>query len=1068
MFSANLSSRILKEAHSRGLLGDPRPADDSSAQDPEGDFWGEELATLLASGRMSRVALNSLAWEAIGGEAGSWIDPLFKGPAPIGELKGLGDRYQDLVPIGEGASALVYKGLDTLLQRHVAIKALKDPRGPILEEARAQAKVEHPNVCRVYEVGQGHLVMQLVEGPTLAQLLPSLDLGEKVRIIRDIALGIHAAHQKDLIHLDLKLGNVLMERHEDGIFHPIISDFGMVAGASKASSGGCSLGTPPYTSPEQLARDTARIGPGTDVYALGVMLYVMVAGASPFRAHDFEGLLEAMAKDPPVPLRQRVPAIARDLAAIVAKCMEKDPGQRYASAWELAEDLDRFQRAEPVAAMGRAPAYRLAKWYQRNRMLQWVSGLGLLALAASLALFVRHSTFLTQQAEWDHHCQKIVGDLGAHLDRTYRLPPHDIRPELKEAEAFVGKILEARRGGGAAARGPACLALGQAYFLMDAEDARAVASFQEAWDSGYRTESARSWLAITLLATFRKDQWSFMSGLQDPANRGKVDEIRRQYLDPARKLLRGRKGSDQVKLAFLVDLADAKMLDAVNLDWLLNLTRTYRAQFPQDLDGLFEEAMALSAKAGLLIVNAGMASGAFSSPEAQEAASYQQRARALLVEALRLAPSLPRAYGALAEENLKEDSLPTKDSRAPVVLFEEARALLDQGLKVRGRDPVLTAQYGQLLATHVLPYRLARGMDPEPVARDLAGLRPDPALDPSGRSLRALLEAKASFLKKCNYYGVKPPPAFVEACRRCLQEPWTGSEAARFEWCSTAAQTLAETGEDPVGIIQGIHATFHPAGPPEWTSLGRLDLLAAERVWLAYGDPLPWLSRAQDCLDRLPVPSVFRTYLAQNLLSQRIRLVGDGPSWAEFRTELGRIGKGDPAMASGGLDRVLEMNVLLARRALAEKQDAEPYLREIGRCLQAPLVKNYAWMPYYKEQMATLLLLQSGPSGSSLPEALQWIDKAYAQVLPPRVSGPGRAVPSMQRFLPESSADLARIRSLKAEILAAMAARETRPAARIRLAREAVALLQQSLQVDRLQERRLRPILDQALPLTRN
>ncbi len=603
---------------------------------------------------------------------------------------------------------------------------------------------------------------------------------------------------------------------------------------------------------------------------------------------------------------------------------------------------------------------------------------------------------------------------------------------------------------------------------MDSEDARAVASFQEAWDSGYRTESARSWLAITLLATFRKDQWSFMPGLQDPANRGKVEEIRRQYLDPARKLLRGRKGSDQAKLAFLVDLADAKMLDAVNLDWLLDLTRTYRAQFPQDLDGLFEEAMALSAKAGFLTVNSSIASGAFPPPEVPEAASYQQRARTLLAEALRLAPSLPRAYGALAEDDLKENSLPTKESRATVVLLEEARALLDQGLKIRPGDPVLTAQYGQLLAAHVLPYRLACGLDPEPVARELSGLRPDPALDPSGRSLRALLEAKASFLKKCNYYGVKPPPAFVEACRRCLQEPWSGSEMARFDWCSTAAQALADTGEDPVGVIQGIHTTFHPAKPPEWTALGHLDLLAAEHVWLAYGDPGPWLSRARDCLDHVPGPSVFRTYLARNLLARRVQLVGDGPSWAEYRTELEGISKGDPGTVSGGLDAVLEMNVVLARHAVAEKQDAEPYLREVGRCLQAPMLKKYAWTPYYKEQMATLLLLESGRSGTSLPEALDWVDKAYAQVLPPRVPRHERTLRLRPSYFPDFASALARICSLKAEILTTMAARETRPAARIRLARQAVALLQESLQRDRFQERRLRPILDQALPLTRN
>ena len=1068
MFSAKLTSRVLQEAHTRGLVGEAPAGDGSAAATPpnaQTDFWGMELASLVATGRMAEATLNTLAWEAIGGEAGSWVDPLFKGPAPIGDLRGLGDRYQDLVPIGEGASAHVFKGMDTLLQRHVAIKALKDLRGPILAEARAQAKVEHPNVCRVYEVGQGYLVMQLVEGPTLAQLAPSLDQDAKVRIVRDIALGVHAAHLKGLVHLDLKLNNVLMERHEDGGHHPVISDFGMVMGGAGEGVGGCNLGTPPYTSPEQLARDTARIGPGADVYALGVMMYVLLSGAIPFEAHDFPGLLAAMAAQPPIPLRSRAPRVPGDLARIVAKCLEKQPQDRYASARELAEDLDRFLRGEPLAIMGPARGYRLAKWFQRNRKVQWVGAAALAVLLVTLGVFIRHLAFVSQQAEWDHHVQKIVDELGSHLERTYRQPAHDIRPDLAKAAAFIARIEDARRAGGRAAQGPADLALGQAHYLLGGEGAQAAACFQRAWDAGYRTEGTRSWLTISLLAAYRKAAWSFIPGQMDSG--GRAEEVRRRYLEPARRMLQGRGSREQVRLAYLVDLAEIETLDPLNYDRLLQVAQAYRSRFPDDLDAMFEEASVCDYKARLILAR--RSEGDRQALSAGEALAWWRKSRMILEEIRRLAPSLPRVYGALAEQRLLENRLPELGPEPTAAIFQKARALLDAGLAVRRDDPKLISVYASFLSTDVLPYLLACGQDPGSASRDLLALQANLTPETRERGLGAILGASIKFIRVCNYYGVKVPLEQVDACRNCVQGTPTDDEPSWFDrWCN-AAQALGHAGFDPLPTIQAIHGAFQPTTLPDLATLGALDLCAAEHAWRTGGDPTPWISRAEASLARMEGPSAYRMNLTREIHLQRAVLVGDEAALAALRGDLAVTRQAASRMGDRDISTTLEFNTVLARRALAGGRDERPFLDEIRRCLQEPRLKNFESTPYYQENLATLELLSSARApqpDENLAQALHAVDRALAQVAPPRPDGNRSTIRLRPDYYPDYQSSYVRILPLKAEILTALASRESRRARRVALARQALAVLHESLKRNGFLERKLRPVLDRARHLS--
>lgn len=574
----------------------PTPGDPDSNcgrdQAPAGGGpWVPEFASLTGTGQISERVLANVLWNNIGDQAGSWLDPLFHGPAPIAELQGLGDRYVQLQYLGEGAAGTVFKALDTLLQRQVALKVLKAESTRALAEARAQAQVEHPNVCRVYEVGNGFIVMQLVEGPTLAKVKPSPNLNATISYLRDIAFGVHAAHQRGLLHLDLKLNNILMQDNGDGTFTPFLTDFGMVVSSSGERPNSSPKGTPPYSSPEQLADDVARLGPATDVYALGVMAYILLSGQSPFQAANLEELLVAMAEADPVPLERILPNVPADLARLVHKCLQKEPTLRYENPGELAHELDRFLQLRPLLVMGGSLPYRALRCAQRNRLTTRTILFGTLILLLTVGASWWRESRAAQRMEWDRHFQKRVEEARVIMERAYRQAPHDLRPEIAKVKAIEDTIRAEMNRHGRLLEGPAHLALGQLAAIDESRSTEAAGHFKAAWNAGFRTEGTRTWLAFSILREFRE-------ALMKPALRqaGEVgtspEELCKQHLELARQMIRGRGDSDQAKLAHMIDRFDIN-LNATNyqtmLTSLLDLATANRLRSPQDLDAIVEE-----------------------------------------------------------------------------------------------------------------------------------------------------------------------------------------------------------------------------------------------------------------------------------------------------------------------------------------------------------------------------------------------------------------------------------------------------------------------------------------------
>jgi len=291
------------------------------------------------------------------------------------------DHFIRVKKLGAGGMGEVWKAWDTHLNRWVALKFIKtddpDDLKRLHREARAVARLSHPNIVQVYDVREAYIVLQYVEGVPVSGTPRGA-----ARLIRDAAQAVHYAHTQGVVHRDLKPGNMLLDPLPDGRGKVWILDFGLAKQEKVKTSfsvSGAVVGTPAYMPPEQADGKPDKVGPHSDIYALGATLYDLLTGRPPFRGAGVYDTLKKVIEEDPVP-----PGIDGDLDLIVLKCLQKDPSRRYRSAAALADDLDRWLKKEPIEARPPSLVYLLWKALRRNWLVaSSVLAVGLTGLVAA-------------------------------------------------------------------------------------------------------------------------------------------------------------------------------------------------------------------------------------------------------------------------------------------------------------------------------------------------------------------------------------------------------------------------------------------------------------------------------------------------------------------------------------------------------------------------------------------------------------------------------------------------------------------------------------------------------------
>lgn len=408
-------------------------------------------------------------------------------------------RFETAVPLGRGATGEVLKAWDPGLERWVALKFLRSDDPHLLarmqREARLQARLRHPNVAEVYDVGEWEgrpfIAMQLIEGLPLDQAIRDLPLEQRVRLLAVVARAVHAAHTEGLIHRDLKPGNILVEMGADGTAVPFVLDFGIAReiAARGETLTGQMLGTPGYLSPEQARGETARLDRRSDVFSLGAVLYEVLTGVRPFGGDSaVDALVQVLERDP-VPPRRRMPGLPRDLETIVLEALEKEPDRRYGSARELAEDLERFLRGDPIAARLPGRLARLARQVRRHPAAASLAAAAAVALFALAGVALQARSTAAARAEAAQRFGQRVEQMEATLRYAHLLPLHDVKVEKERVRRMLAAVSAELSHLPAAAVPAARYALGRGHLALGRpEEARH--ELERAWEAGFRTPQA--------------------------------------------------------------------------------------------------------------------------------------------------------------------------------------------------------------------------------------------------------------------------------------------------------------------------------------------------------------------------------------------------------------------------------------------------------------------------------------------------------------------------------------------------------------------------------------------------
>ena len=737
------------------------------------------------------------------------------------------DRYELGDRLGEGGMGVVYKARDRRLDRVVAIKFIRGGNPTLtmrlLQEARAQARIDHPGVCRVHEVGEvggrAYIALQFVDGEPLGRAAARMPLDEKIAVVRDVCLAVHEAHRLGIVHRDLKPSNVLVGLTESGAL----------------------LGTPAYMSPEQARGDVRAVDRRSDVYGLGATLYELLANRPPFASESLATALDLVIHHDPTPPRRLVPALPVDLETITLKCLSKDPARRYASARALADDLTRYLDGEPIVGRRATLRQRLRTSIRRHRALYVLSASSMVAVLAVGAIALR--SYLGSRAERARSVERTelaerlgrdAKDIELLLHTTYQLPLHDTRRERDLIRARMQAIAATHHDLGPLGDAVVHDALGRGHLALHEWQA-ALDELERAAQEGLDTPDLHA-------ARGRALGELYHHALEEARRSGdkawlaaRERELEQQYLVPAlAELERGRGAADA---SALLDV----LVPLYRHDYA---TAKARAIAVAEATPWVFEARKLAADAVYAAAVVDVDRGNYDAARPQ-----LDEALALYAKAAEIARSDASVYEAAAQAGQQRAEIDLRQSHPPKQPLDDALAMIDHAITADpdGAPAYTTKAYLLLLRSRA---KVDGAGDRRPLLEQAAAAA-ERAVTLDARDAGAwdaLGNAHISRGTHEAYHGGKGE----EWWRRSLTEfgralairpndPWTNNDlGVAHRWLGT---TLAESGGDPMPEFAAALAAYRrattvdPAYVYGWSNQADLSGAIAELQLDRGGDP---------------------------------------------------------------------------------------------------------------------------------------------------------------------------------------------------------------------------------------
>lgn len=428
----------------------------------------------------------------------------------------INSRYQCHSLLGHGSSGAVYRAYDHQLQREVAIKFIHrsnlTERQRLLDEARILAQLDHPNICRVYEVAEEgaavYLVMSLIKGQPLNQWLGQFTQEQIVKFVTQICSGLAEAHRNGIIHCDVKPSNIVLEQTETSV-SAVLVDFGVAYNSGSASASSTGAGTQHYMAPERSDSDHS-LEATSDVYAVGATLRVLLTGH-----HDSSALRD-------IPL---------DLRLIINRCLANSPELRYPNAGPLYNDLNAWLTKRPIS-LRTSPVYRLTRLWQRSPWLR-----GTTVAASALIIIVALSASLYQANMQDRQLQQVqlheqATRIESQIDAIYRSPPHNATESLAQVRDQVSVWLVPPPGQPAWLSAAQLSAAGRVLLQLN-DNENAEVALTKAWALGERSANTAMALAILHQRIFTHELANARNLAQTDLREAAIKAAHTQYRLPA-------------------------------------------------------------------------------------------------------------------------------------------------------------------------------------------------------------------------------------------------------------------------------------------------------------------------------------------------------------------------------------------------------------------------------------------------------------------------------------------------------------------------------------------------------